>query len=128
MQERREYSRVSLSLPVKVHLDCSKDRSIVYRSEIEDLSIGGFRIDLPNSESLKVGQNLDFEIDTIRSREPVKVKGTLCWIESAENSGWSGRGGVRLVAMEADDWDRWFHLMLTQDNAFPAIHTRPSPA
>jgi c-di-GMP-binding flagellar brake protein YcgR len=119
MSERREFSRVNLSLPVKVHLNRSKDREIFYRSEIEDLSVGGFRIDLPNSEPLKVGQSLEFEIDTIRSPKPVKVKGELCWIESTEDSIWTGKAGVRLVGMEADDWDRWLHLMLAQGSVFP---------
>ncbi len=116
MSERREYSWISLSLPVKVHLSRSRDRDIFYRSEIEDLSVGGFRIDLPSSELVKIGQKLDFEIDTIRSREPVKVRGELCWIESNPEAGWSGKAGVRLVAIEADDWDRWLHLMLAQTN------------
>ena len=114
VSERREYSRISLSLPVKVHLNSAPDQEVVYRSAIEDLSVSGFRIDLPNPKSLQVGQNLDFEIDTIRSPEPVRGKGRLCWIGSDDRSGWSSRAGVRLVAMEADDWDRWLHLMLTQ--------------
>ena len=121
MPERREYSRVSLSLPVKVHLSRSRDQEIFYRSEIADLSVGGFRIDLPSSELVEIGQRLDFEIDTIRSPEPVKVKGELCWIDSDPEAGWSGQAGVRLVAMEADDWDRWLHLMLAQSNAAAAV-------
>lgn len=121
MMERREYSRINLSLPVKVHLSRSRDQEIFYRSEIADLSVGGFRIDLPSAELVKIGQRLDFEIDTIRSPEPVKVKGELAWIEPDSEAGWSGRAGVRLVAMEAGDWDRWLHLMLAQSNSPESI-------
>jgi len=119
MSERRESSRINLRLPVKVHLNRPREREVFYRSEIDDLSVGGFRIELPKSESLEIGQSLEFEIDTIRSSQPVKVKGELCWLEPGQKGDWSGKAGVRLVAMEADDWDRWLHLMMAQGNIYP---------
>ena len=114
MPDRRAYTRTNLHLPVKVRVNLHHDRELVYDCQIQDFSVEGFRVDLPGLQDLEIGRNLDFEIDTIRSRETIRAKGRLCWLRHAPGDFSGNEAGVRLVDMRSEDWNRWLHLTLDQ--------------